>query len=65
VKSKKAEDTPLYNPFSTVEVELLPPTVLQNYRTHQWFLWDKPLGVYREVSGAILEAIEVKNEPTN
>jgi hypothetical protein len=42
--------------------EFAPPTVLQNHRTHQWFLWDKLLGVYREVPGAILEAIEVKNE---
>jgi hypothetical protein len=42
--------------------EFSPPTVLQNHRTHQWFLWDGSLGIYREVSGAILEAIEVKNE---
>ena len=37
----------------------LPPLTLYDSHKNQWFLWDKELGIYQEVTGEILLNIEV------
>lgn len=38
-----------------------PPLVTLDHRVGQWFLWDKKVGVYREIEGVILSSIEVSS----
>jgi hypothetical protein len=41
--------------------QYLPPLVLRDDHADKWFSWDKPSGVYREVSGDTISNIEVVN----
>lgn len=45
--------------------QFAPPLVMHNHCQNQWFMWCTNLGIYQEVTGAVLSSVEVVNEGAN